>query len=62
MDNDELIDLLERTPTYKRKPDEKTAIREKRHVAAVAAQPARVMPDAKSPKKSGTSGTINFGE
>ena len=62
VDNDELIDLLERTPTYKRKPDEKTAIREKRHVAAVAAQPARVMPDAKSPKKSGTSGTINFGE
>ena len=62
IDNDELIDLLERTPAYKRKPDDKTAIREKRQAAAAQAikaaeQPAKPI----APKKPGTSATINFG-
>lgn len=62
IDNDELIDLLERTPAYKRKPDEKTAIREKRQVAATqAAKAAEQATKPVAPKKAGTSATINFG-
>ena len=62
IDNDELIDLLERTPAYKRKPDEKTAIREKRQVAATqAAKVAELATKPVAPKKAGTSATINFG-
>ena len=62
IDNDELIDLLERTPAYKRKPDEKTAIREKRQVAATqAAKAAEQATKPAAPKKPGTSATINFG-
>lgn len=62
IDNDELIDLLERTPAYKRKPDDKTAIREKRQAAATQAAKAAEQPTkAVAPKKPGTSATINFG-
>lgn len=62
IDNDELIDLLERTPAYKRKPDDKTAIREKRQAAAKQAAKAAEQPSkASSPTKPGTSATINFG-
>ena len=62
IDNDELVDLLERTPAYKRKPDDKTAIREKRQAAATqAAKAAEQASKAATPKKPGTSATINFG-
>lgn len=62
IDNDELIDLLERTPAYKRKPDDKTAIREKRQAAAAQATKAAEQPIKPiAPKKPGTSATINFG-
>ena len=62
IDNDELIDLLERTPAYKRKPDDKTAIREKRQAAAAQATKAAEQPaKPAAPKKPGTSATINFG-
>lgn len=62
IDNDELIDLLERTPAYKRKPDDKTAIREKRQAAATqAAKAAEQATKPAAPKKPGTSATINFG-
>ena len=62
IDNDELVDLLERTPAYKRKPDDKTAIREKRQAAATqAAKAAEQATKPAAPKKPGTSATINFG-
>ena len=62
IDNDELIDLLERTPAYKRKPDDKTAIREKRQAASThAAKAAEQATKPVAPKKPGTSATINFG-
>ena len=62
IDNDELIDLLERTPAYKRKPDDKTAIREKRQAAAAqATKAAEQAAKPAAPKKPGTSATINFG-
>ena len=62
IDNDELIDLLERTPAYKRKPDDKTAIREKRQAAATqAAKAAEQATKPVAPKKPGSSATINFG-
>ena len=68
IDNDELIELLERTPAFKRKPNEKTAIREKRQAAAqaaaaqAAAAQAKPEPKPAATKKTGTSQTIEFGD
>ncbi|MBQ9216640.1 MAG: cell division protein FtsZ [Muribaculaceae bacterium] len=61
IDNDELVDLLERTPAYKRKPDDKTAIREKRQAAATQAAKAAEQAAKPAAKKPGTTATINFG-
>ena len=65
IDNDELIDLLERTPAYKRKPAEKTAIRDLRQTGASATAATSAAPkttDPKAPsKKPNSSGTIDFG-
>ncbi|MBO7608864.1 MAG: cell division protein FtsZ [Muribaculaceae bacterium] len=59
IDNDELIDLLERTPAFKRHPDKKKAIEEKR----VQRQQTPVQVEAKpaAPAKPGTAATIDFG-
>ena len=60
IDNDELIDLLERTPAYKRKPDEKSAIREKRAIAAQRAQEKANIEAARPAQRKPTTGTIDF--
>lgn len=59
IDNDELIDLLERTPAFKRHPDKKKAIEEKRIQRQTLAAPTEAKPAA--PAKPGTAATIDFG-
>ena len=59
IDNDELIDLLERTPAFKRHPDKKKAIEEKRVQRQTSAAPTEAKPAA--PAKPGTAATIDFG-
>jgi cell division protein FtsZ len=59
MDDDDVIDLIERTPTYKRKQDFRNQIKE-RQQAVSHEKPVEV---PKSPKRSGDgSQTIDFGE
>ena len=59
IDNDELIDLLERTPAFKRHPDKKKAIEEKRVQRQAPAAQADAKPAATA--KPGTAATIDFG-
>ena len=60
MDDDDVIDMIEKTPTYKRKPDFRNQIKE-RQQAISQEKPVEV---PKTPKKpsSGDSRTIDFGE
>ena len=60
MDDDDVIDMIEKTPTYKRKPDFRNQIKE-RQQAISQEKPVEV---PKSPKKpaGGDSRTIDFGE
>ena len=60
MDNDEIIDMFDRNPTYGRKPETKSAIREMQQNAAIKEEKAAEAPRAAQPKRS-TSGTIDFG-
>ena len=60
VDNDEIIDMFDRNPTYGRKPETKSAIREMQQSAAIKEEKAAEAPRVAQPKKS-TSGTINFG-
>ena len=58
MDDDDVIDLIEKTPTYKRKPDFRNQIKE-RQQAVSQERPVEV---PKSPKRGGgDSPTIDFG-
>ena len=60
MDDDEVIDMIEKTPTYKRKPDFRNQIKE-RQQAAAQERPVEV---PKAPKRGNTnsdSQTIDFG-
>ncbi len=61
MDNDELLDLLEHTPAFKRQPDKKKAIADLRvkrqQQQQAAARPAEPKPAARK----GTAETIDFG-
>jgi len=60
MDDDEVIDLIEKTPTYRRKPDFRNQIRERQNNTA-AAQTVAEAP--KAAKRSGDGGgVIDFGE
>jgi len=62
LDDDEIIDIVEKTPTFGRKPDFKTQVRERRTTQAPAqpvAQPEQPVKPGKKP--SSNSGTINFG-
>jgi len=58
MDDDELIDAIEKSPTYGRKPDFRNQLRERQHT------PIDKMPEApKAPKRPGSDeGTIKFDE
>ena len=60
IDNDELIDLLERTPAYKRKPAEKSAIRDTRAKAAQRAQEKASIEASRPAQHKPTTGTIDF--
>ncbi len=60
VDNDEIIDMFDRNPTYGRKPETKSAIREMQQNAAIKEEKAAEAPRAAQPKRS-TSGTIDFG-
>ena len=64
IENDELIDLLEHTPAFKRQPDKKKAIldlriKRQQQQQQAAAQPAEAKPA--QPARKGTTATIDFG-
>lgn len=59
MDDDDVIDMIEKTPTYKRKPDFRNQIKERQQAASME-RPVEV---PKAPKRGGSdSPTIDFGE
>ena len=60
MDDDDVIDMIEKTPTYKRKSDFRNQIKERQQQAINQDRPVEV---PKTPKRgSGDSPTIDFGE
>ena len=64
IENDELIDLLEHTPAFKRQPDKKKAIldlriKRQQQQQQAAVQPAEAKPA--QPARKGTTATIDFG-
>ena len=61
MDDDDIIDLLEKTPTYKRKPDFRNQIKERQQSAGME-RPVEVPKPAPKRNGSGDSQTIDFGE
>lgn len=60
MDDDDVIDMIEKTPTYKRKPDFRTQIKERQQATSLD-RPVEV-PKANKRTGSGDSQTIDFGE
>ena len=60
MDDDDVIDMLEKTPTFGRKPDFRTHIKERQQTASQD-RPVEV-PKPANKRPSGDSQTINFGE
>ena len=61
MDDDDVIDMIEKSPTYGRKRDLRNQIKERQHTAATVDRPVEVpKPAAKRP--TGDSQTINFDE
>ena len=59
IDNDELVDLLEHTPAFKREPNKKKAIEDKR-INRQHAESAEVRPMLQHQQKPSNSGTIKF--
>jgi cell division protein FtsZ len=60
MDDDDVIDMIEKTPTFDRKPDFRNQIKERQQAASMD-RPVEV-PKATKRTSSGDSQTINFGE
>jgi len=60
MDDDDVIDMIEKTPTYKRKPDFRNQIKERQQDVSQE-RPVEV-PKMTKRSNSGDSQTINFGE
>ena len=60
MDDDDVIDMIEKSPTFGRKPDLRSQIKERQH-AANSDRPVEV-PKPASKRPSGDSQTIDFGE
>ena len=59
MDDDDMIDLIEKSPTYGRKPDLRNQMKERQHMA----NPDRPVEVPKSTRRpASTGGTIDFGE
>lgn len=61
MDDDDIIDMMEKTPTYKRKPDFRNQIKE-RQQAVSQDRPVEVPKSSTRRSSSGDSQTIDFGE
>lgn len=61
MDDDDIIDMMEKTPTYKRKPDFRNQIKE-RQQAVSQDRPVEVPKSSTRRSGSGDSQTIDFGE
>ncbi len=61
MDDDDVIDMIEKTPTYKRKPDFRNQIKERQQVVSQE-RPVEMPKVPKRGNVSGDSQTINFGE
>ena len=61
MDDDDVIDMLEKTPTFGRKPDFRNQIKERQH-ASFLDRPVEVPKVAKRPAGTGDSQTIDFGD
>ena len=60
MDDDDVIDMIEKMPTYKRKPDFRNQIQAAQQAAS---QERPVVEVPKTPKRGGNdTQTINFGE
>ena len=62
MDDDDIIDLIEKSPTYGRKPDLRNQMKERQHAAANLDRPVEVPKSPKRPSSTGDSQTIDFGE
>ena len=62
MDNDEIIELIERSPTFGRKPEVRSLIKEKHDKAVEAAARPAEAPQRPGPaqQRNNTAGTINF--
>jgi len=60
LDDDDVIDMMEKTPTYKRKPDFRSQIKE-RQQSSILEKPVEV-PKTTTRRSSGDSQTIDFGE
>jgi len=60
MDDDDVIDMIEKTPTFGRKPDFRNQIKERQQASSME-RPVEV-PKAPKRSSSGDSQTINFGE
>ena len=60
MDDDDVIDMIEKTPTFGRKPDFRNQLKERQQAASMD-RPVEV-PKATKRTSSGDSQTINFGE
>ena len=61
MDDDDVIDMIEKSPTYGRKPDLRNQIKERQHASSLD-RPVEVPKVAKRPAGTGDSQTIDFGE
>ena len=61
MDDDDVIDMIEKTPTFGRKPDFRNQIKE-RQQASSQERPVEVPKTSKRPTNSSDSQTIDFGE
>ena len=60
MDDDDVIDMIEKTPTYKRKPDFRNQIKERQQ--AVSQERPVEVPKMTRRNGNGDSQTIDFGE
>jgi len=61
MDDDDVIDLLEKTPTYGRRPDLRNQIKDRQHASSMD-RPVEVPKSSRRPAATGDSQTIDFGE
>ena len=61
MDDDDIIDMIEKTPTYGRKPDFRNQLKERQQASSIHERPVEV-PKTSKRNSSGVSQTIDFDE